>query len=177
MDAPNCKGIASQWRALADEIEAATYDTFAPFSIDFKQIREKYPESSMQGVARWSAVPGWYLYRLSIRAEQANVFGKAFDGAKAAKVENRDYSRRSADSSVLYVGRASDLAERLKWHFGYGPKRRYSLHMSTWLPDLEGELRIEAWRFDPAISEATFQAIEDGFWAASKPMFGRQGSL
>lgn len=177
MDAPNCKGIASQWRALADEIEAATYDTFAPFSINFKELREKYPESSMQGIARWSAAPGRYLYRLSIRADQAKVFGRAFDGAKAAKVDKRDYSRRFPDSSVLYVGRASDLAQRLREHFGYGIKRRYSLHMCTWLPDIEGEVRIEAWRFDPAIAMATFQAVEDGFWAANRPMFGRQGSL
>lgn len=177
MEAPDCKEIANQWRALADEIEAATYDTFAPFLINFKELREKHPESSMQGIARWSAVPGRYLYRLSIRADQTAVFGRAFDGAKAAKVEKRDYSRRSPDSSVLYVGRASDLALRLKEHFGYGTKRRYSLHMCKWLPDIEGDLRIEAWRFDPAISDATFQAIEDGFWAASRPMFGRQGSL
>lgn len=168
--------IAGKLRNLASYIESTAIDSLYEVSIGFSDIRLGYPKEALGGLKAWSSTNARYIYQVSATENQAERLYDAFKNAKESGKNNRAYCRLNNASQLLYVGSSSSLDSRIKQHLGFGNKGTYAMQLSHWLPDEEGVLHIHAWRFSEETDNAVVQAIEDGMWAASKPMFGRQGA-
>ncbi len=172
--------IAANLSALAARIEGASVESGRTLSLPFAAIREGYPRDGLAVLHDWagSAQAGaQYIYRIAVSEQVASeTLHAAFRDAKDKKLGNRAYARLHHVSRTLYVGSSSSLMSRLKQHLGFGPKGTYAMQICHWLPAIDGALQIQVWRFAEDIPREVVQAIEDGLWAASNPMFGRQGA-
>lgn len=168
--------IAGNLRDLANHVERTAIDSLHEVSVTFSDIRTGYPTQTLAGLKAWSSSSARYIYQFSVEDDQVEDLHSAFKGAKETKKNDRAYCRLNTASRLLYVGCSSDLDSRIKQHLGFGNKGTYAMQLIHWLPECEGVLRIQAWRFDKEIDNAVVQAIEDGMWSANKPMFGRQGA-
>ncbi|WP_137823019.1 GIY-YIG nuclease family protein [Pseudomonas sp. D(2018)] len=172
--------IAANLSALAARIEGASVESCRTLSLPFAAIREGYPRDGLAGLDDWaeSAQAGaQYIYRIAVSEQVArDTLHAAFRDAKDQKLGGRAYARLHQASHMLYVGSSSALMSRLKQHLGFGPKGTYAMQICHWLPAIEGDLKIQVWRFAADVPKEVIQAIEDGLWAASSPMFGRQGA-
>lgn len=168
--------IAANLRKLAEQVETTAVDSLHEVFVTFSDIRTGYPPESLASLKTWSSSKARYIYQFSVEDDQANDLHNAFKHAKQTKKNNRAYCRLNSASRQLYVGSSSDLDSRIKQHLGFGNKGTYAMQLSHWLPEREGALRIQAWRFSKETDGQVVQAIEDGMWATIKPMFGRQGA-
>lgn len=182
MDVPDCAAIAARLRVLADLVESSDVDDVGRFSISFEAVRAERPAAWLKEIKAWGVADYRYLYQFSISSDHSSRLRTAFFEAKEAKVGDRAYCRLNAlpdgetDSTALYVGGTQELSKRLTGHLGYGYGRTYAMHLSHWLPELEGKLELQVWRYKSDVAPATIQAIEDGLWAIRKPLLGRQGA-
>lgn len=182
MDVSDRTAIAAQLRAMANLVEVAEIDDVKEFPLTFEEVRAQRPVAWLKQIKAWGIADYRYLYQFSIEAHHAKRLRNAFFDAKGAKVGNRAYCRLNewpegdTDGTALYVGSTRELGTRLTGHLGYGYGRTYAMHLSHWLPELEGGLRLQIWRYNRDSASATMQAIEDGLWAIRKPLLGRQGA-
>ncbi|WP_181298934.1 GIY-YIG nuclease family protein [Pseudomonas sp. Q2-TVG4-2] len=172
--------IASNLCTLAKQVEAASIDSTCSLSVPLNEIRVGYSHASLATMQQWaerSSTDAQYIYRIDASEQVcAQLLHAAFSDAKEKRLGNRAYARLHQASRVLYVGSSRSLMTRLKQHLGFGPRGTYAMQVSHWLPPVEGELHIQAWRFASNVSGEVIQTVEDGLWAASSPMFGRQGA-
>lgn len=168
--------IASNLRDLARYVERTTIDSLHDVCIPFSEIRSGYPAQTLGALKTWSSSKARYIYQFSVKDDAYKELHGAFKEAKETRKNDRAYCRLNPASALLYVGSSSDLDSRIKQHLGFGNKGTYAMQLRHWLPEREGMLRIQAWRFSKEIDGAVVQAIEDGLWASNKPMFGRQGA-
>ncbi|MHA6231417.1 GIY-YIG nuclease family protein [Pseudomonas fluorescens group sp. PF-69] len=168
--------IAGNLRELAENVEGAKVDSCHDVRIAFDQIRNGYPAQALITLKEWSSPAARYIYQFSVEDDAPEDLYLAFAEAKDARKNDRAYCRLNPVSRLLYVGSSASLDARIKQHLGFGHRGTYAMQLCHWLPDREGELFIRAWRFSNQTNGAVVQAIEDGLWASSKPMFGRQGA-
>ncbi|PPK37613.1 hypothetical protein CD175_15155 [Pseudomonas laurylsulfatiphila] len=169
-------GIASNLRKLAEVVEGTAIDSHHDACIPFSEIREDYPAQTLESLTSWSNTDARYIYQFSVESNVYEELHGAFKEAKLSRKNDRAYCRLNPASALLYVGSSCDLGARIKQHLGFGNKGTYAMQLRYWLPEREGVLHIQAWRFSNEIDGAVVQAIEDGLWASNKPMFGRQGA-
>ena len=168
--------IAGNLRVLAKYVETTAIDSIHNVSVPFSEIRCGYPVESLATLKDWASSKARYIYQFSVEGDVFEGLHSAFNEAKASRKNDRAYCRLNPASPMLYVGSSSALDSRIKQHLGFGNKGTYAMQLCHWLPELEGTLRIQAWRFSQEIDGAVVQAIEDGLWASNRPMFGRQGA-
>lgn len=168
--------IAGNLRDLADYVERTAIDSRHEVRIPFSEIRRGYPVQALATLKAWSFSEARYIYQFSVEHEVSKELHDAFKEAKETRKNDRAYCRLNPASPLLYVGSSANLDSRIKQHLGFGNKGTYAMQLCHWLPEREGMLRIQAWRFSKEIDGAVVQAIEDGLWASNKPMFGRQGA-
>ncbi|EJM77191.1 GIY-YIG nuclease family protein [Pseudomonas sp. GM55] len=168
--------IASHLRDLASYVERTPIDSLHEVCIPFSEIRKDYPAQALGALKTWSSSKARYIYQFSVEDDVCEDLYLAFAEAKDARKNGRAYCRLNPVSRLLYVGSSANLDARIKQHLGFGNKGTYAMQLCHWLPEREGMLRIQAWRFSKEIDGAVVQAIEDGLWASNRPMFGRQGA-
>tara|TARA_R110000796_G_scaffold141407_5_gene257792 strand:- start:1862 stop:2515 length:654 start_codon:yes stop_codon:yes gene_type:complete len=164
---------------LGKQVQKTIIEDTKQISIPFDSIRLDQPIEELADLAGWtgSRTKAQYLYRMTVSdAKLLPELRSAFASAKAQKDDGRAYARLQEESETLYVGSSKSLMSRIKQHLGLGPKRTYAMQISHWLPDTPGLLYIQAWRFSDDTPPSVVQAIEDGLWSMTKPMFGRQGA-
>ncbi|SCZ33374.1 MULTISPECIES: GIY-YIG nuclease family protein [unclassified Pseudomonas] len=168
--------IACHLRDLAGYVERTPIDSLHEVFIPFSEIRKGYPAQALETLKTWSSSKARYIYQMSVDDAVCEDLYLAFAEAKDTRKNDRAYCRLNPVSRLLYVGSSANLDARIKQHLGFGNKGTYALQLSHWLPEREGMLRIQAWRFSKEVDVAVVQAIEDGLWASNRPMFGRQGA-
>lgn len=168
--------IAGNLRDLAKCVEGTKVESCHDVRVPFSQIRNGYPAQALAKLKEWSSPAARYIYHFSVEDEVSEDLYLAFAEAKDARKNDRAYCRLNPVSPSLYVGSSGNLDSRIKQHLGFGSKGTYAIQLCHWLPAREGVLLIRAWRFSNQTDSAVVQAIEDGLWASSKPMFGRQGA-
>lgn len=173
-------GIASHFNRLAKQIERLTFESEMKARIPFSAIHKNCLEEHMKELQAWvksSPTRTSYIYRISTEdSTSCKQFYDAFSHAKSTKHEERAYARIHKESNIFYVGSSSSLMSRFKQHLGMGHKDTYAMHINRWIPDIEGELQIQVWRFSADVPAEVIQAVEDGLWSESNPMFGRKGA-
>lgn len=169
--------IAQRLHSLAKDVETAAVEGVHTVSIPLQAIRDGYPAEQLAELNKWSSARAPYIYKFSVNDDVYKNLYQAFSNAKKDKQIDRAFARLNAESPLLYVGSSQSLNSRIKQHLGFGAKGTYAMQICHWLPKLEGELHIQAWKFGANTQKSVVQAIEDGLWAASSPMFGRQGAL
>ena len=168
--------IANNLRDLASFVERTAIESRREVSLSFSQIRSGYPAEALATLKAWSATKARYIYQFSVQDDVCEALHGAFEVAKQTRKNDRAYCRLNPASPLLYVGSSSDLDSRIKQHLGFGTKGTYAMQLCHWLPAQEGTVHIQVWRFGKEIEGDVVQAIEDGLWAANRPMFGRQGA-
>ncbi|ANI04237.1 hypothetical protein A210_16790 [Pseudomonas putida SJTE-1] len=168
--------IATQLHNLAAGVQEATIDESYQVSIPFGAIHNGNRATLLEKLKSLSAPKGRYIYQFTVEQTLSETLHQAFKAAKSAGRNDRAYCRVNAASALLYVGSSTDLHSRIKQHLGFGNKGTYAMQLCHWLPELEGALNIQAWRFAQNVDNSVIQAIEDGLWALNRPMFGRQGA-
>lgn len=164
---------------LGKQVQKAAYEDNMEISIPFESIRFDQPIEQLADLAGWVGTrpKAQYLYRMTVSdAKLLPELRSAFASAKELKVGGRAYARLQKESETLYVGSSKSLLSRVKQHLGLGPRGTYSMQISHWLPKVPGVLHVQAWRFSEDMPPNVVQAIEDGLWSMTKPMFGRQGA-
>lgn len=168
--------IANNLCELAKHVERTPIESLHDICIPFSEIRSGDPALALGTLKTWSTCEARYIYQFSVEDDVCEELHGAFKEAKETRKNDRAYCRLNPASALLYVGSSSDLVSRIKQHLGFGSKGTYAMQLCHWLPDIEGSLRIQAWRFSKEIDGTVVQAIEDGLWASTRPMFGRQGA-
>lgn len=173
--------IAKDLQSLALGVSQAEIESTHQVSLPIATVRGSYPQAALNKLDNWvreGAAGSRYIYQFFVpEAVPSLVLYEAFSQAKASKLGGRAYARLHKPSQLLYVGSSGSLMTRIKQHFGYGPKGTYAMQLGHWLPDVDGDLHIQAWRFAEGAPKAVIQAIEDGLWVKQNPMFGRKGAL
>lgn len=168
--------IARNLCDLAKHVERTPIDSLQDICIPFSEIRSGDRAQVLGILKTLPSCEARYIYQFSVEDDVYEKLHGAFKEAKEARKNDRAYCRLNPASTLLYVGSSSDLVSRIKQHLGFGNKGTYAMQLRHWLPELEGMLRIQIWRFSKEIDSTVVQAIEDGLWASNKPMFGRQGA-
>jgi len=130
-------------------------------------------------VASWADRKNIYLYTLRIITEDYDIdkFCKSFSTAKKLKKNNLAYTRfNNKKSKYLYVGRSSNLFQRLKQHMGYGAKSTYALHLAYWANAFNLEIEFRCAKYKGGLAPDVYQTLEDTLWQEISPMFGRKGA-
>jgi hypothetical protein len=172
---------ATALRSKADEL--ARFDTarISAFQRSFcfselqdsKSVRSKIKSQLNQ------KHPFIYLIFANAEASTSKIVD-AFKEAKEAE-KGRNYSRinermETCDSRCLYVGSSNPGFARFTQHFGYASKQTYSLHLSSWAPELPGGVEIDIISFLDEEDSRLLPFVEDSLAAIHKPTFGRRGS-
>ena len=134
----------------------------------------KQVEGWMEGEEEYRFI---YVIHCDASARKINDTRTKFSETKTAETDGRAYARfnPSHSSSCWYVGSSSDIACRFKEHLGYGARRTYALHLSSWALELKIPLEIVALRYSLSVQDDVIGALEDALWTALRPMFGRKG--
>lgn len=116
------------------------------------------------------------IYRISVRdLEMARHLCVAFDAFKLTRSHKLPRKNAFAESQTLYVGSSVKTRGRIREHLFGAARGTYSLNLAHWLPDIEGELKVEICGFGEPVNATLVQDIEDALWRSSRPMYGRSG--
>jgi hypothetical protein len=148
------------------------------FNTEALEPASKIPDLIAE-VALWADKNNVYLYTLRIITENYDIekFNKSFSNAKKLKKDNLAYTRfNNKKSQYLYVGRSSNLSQRLREHMGYGAKGTYALHLAYWANAFNLEIEFQCAKYKAGLASDVYQVLEDTLWQEMSPMFGRKGS-
>lgn len=88
------------------------------------------------------------------------------------KAERRACAALNAPSQILYVGSSTTgIKNRIKGHFGDGPKGTYALQLKHWF---DGKYKITVRDYD-RLDPRVIQLLEDDLSYDLKPAFGKKG--
>lgn len=157
--------------------------TFSTFRLDQVNIEELAAEVPTGYGAKLGGAHYIYVFRLS----EANVIPhatilSAFSVARTYQAENSDQEKKNlcrsnpnaAESTVVYVGRASRPRQRFKSHLQASKSGTFAMHLAAWASDLDIEMDFHLYPFYGADHRA-IQVLEDGLWDLLAPMLGRRG--
>lgn len=171
--------ISANLRVLADGVEQASHVHKIIVEIDFPSIQNGYPPASLKPVLDEcnEFKKSKYLYIMEA-LEHTDILEcyHAFSDARNNTLDKRAYARLNEPSETFYVGTSKSFSSRLKQHFGYASPKIFALHLSHWIQDIQGGIKLTAFRYSSDIEPKVLQAIEDGLWEEMLPMFGRQGA-
>lgn len=169
-------------RELAQRVELSQPPERIEYTFELGQLSATEQPQLINDIRTWEGAVGSnrYIYRFTVEDEStAARLHECLKDTKSSVDNTRKYSRvntPSANSLCMYVGSSRSITQRMRDHLGYSSAGIYSLHLRTWqdLPDVN--MKIEILKYPADIGQDVLQAIEDGIWQSSKPMFGKQGA-
>ena len=102
-----------------------------------------------------------------------------FDISNKPRVLNITFNisrfNKKHSTKTIYVGTSKSIHSRIKQHFGYGPKRTYSMDLIHWFPE-KINISLSIYKVSTN-NHFAIELIEQAIWDLKEPQFGKRSGL
>lgn len=158
--------VAEPWRLAIDQTRLADVDYRRELVLAAAAWRNRRKTSTVYVFAYDHPVPSSLIDPLVDDAQEHCLI----------EGQPRAFAQRGgrSDSRCLYVGHALKFDERLRQHFGDGPRKTSALNLRHWARYPDGPLVLQAYGF--ATDDVPLaRMFEEFLWDTLRPLLGRRG--